>query len=946
MATFKTLEIDTLRLRNLLVTTKENALIPADFHLYSKGDGTTFWSTGVTAIQFINLSTTVSTLISTNTSEHSQINSTLLNTNKNLQKELFSTLFGFSTFATNLSTYAVSLKYTDDKINTFSTQLTSYLANTYQTKEAARDLNAILLNLIISKTTYLENQVTTANSNVDSLIFDTSNKFDIQNATLANLSSIATSTFSELFLRDELTKSQLQTSIVNNTNYVQNNINTLSTNIGAKLTEVNITQINQNINNSAANLLNAININGNNTYLSSVKYTDQQISTLSSNTYTNLSIKSAYLTQLINDRTNTLTTQMTLQNTLQTDNLSTAVGKQSTINKLIVEDLATLVNTGLTKKIYQTFIELEAYSAGVVQSTVVSANQQFLSTISSFSFQYTSTLNMINKSSFNYLVDTAYFSSLSTLLPQVETTLTATILKNINDFTSSTVGLESSFALTISTLNISNIVSVNTFFKENSTIQGIEINKVVLKIETVIQDTVSRLQLGEISTLFNIQYKTAPSIIVNSTDNLVTLNNVKNVTGLQSLTASIINLDLTTYENFYVLVSDISSDVFYGLTYTTGPEVVSKDINLHIDITSSYTNKFQTIDTASLSNWLHKPKIYNQGPYGLYDKMIPQIYLSTFIGAHIVQMRLDRNILYVKDIINIPYIYTNMKIEYLNTDNKITVNDPALLTSSFFYSNAEIGINWQTNDLNVKVGIKFEGQDVTGKQIEKWSGPYISGDGTAKIKVPGHTSLVQYSKLYLSIYPEKGYELSPASGNIPGSNQVFDTYALESPIIVYTPTSNSRVTIYNPGTVEKILEVSELQIYNMNGINIVGEDYATYVRLTSTSSYPYQGDFATWKADNIFDGSQTTSFRGGQDVNTIDQNAYISCDLTALKTTITANELISSIVIYGSENNDSLFSIDGLLIKIENKNQLGIVDGLFSKIVTLNGRTPNVIRMS
>ena len=81
-------------------------------------------------------------------------------------------------------------------------------------------------------------------------------------------------------------------------------------------------------------------------------------------------------------------------------------------------------------------------------------------------------------------------------------------------------------------------------------------------------------------------------------------------------------------------------------------------------------------------------------------------------------------------------------------------------------------------------------------------------------------------------------------------------------------------------------------------------------------------------------------------MNTIDQNAYISCDLTALKTTITANELISSIVIYGSENNDSLFSIDGLLIKIENKNQLGIVDGLFSKIVTLNGRTPNVIRMS
>ena len=83
MATLKTLEIDTVKIRSLQVAAKDNIYIPSNYELYSKGDGTTYWSTGVTGAQFLNLSTTVST---NKTETNNEISSLTKLTSKRLEK--------------------------------------------------------------------------------------------------------------------------------------------------------------------------------------------------------------------------------------------------------------------------------------------------------------------------------------------------------------------------------------------------------------------------------------------------------------------------------------------------------------------------------------------------------------------------------------------------------------------------------------------------------------------------------------------------------------------------------------------------------------------------------------------------------------------------------------------------------------------------------------------
>jgi len=934
MASLKTLEIDTLRLRNLLVATKDNTFIPADYHIYSKGDGTTFWSTGVTAIQFINLSTTVSTFQSTNASEHKEIISTFTN----FQEQIISTLYGFSTFSINLSTYSISLKYTDDEIAKYSTQITSYIANTYQTRQETAEITNLLSSLITSTNANIVSQVSTLSSVTESLNKQTALNFSTN---IITTSSYTGSTFAGIFSQENISRSTLQTSIINNSLYLQNNINNLSTNVGSRLDTFNFNSVQTNLDNAVSTLSSSIFLNGQSIYKSSLSYADALISTISTSMYYSISLLNTTTNNNINTQITNISSQLSSYIFENNNNISTFIGKQSTINNNLTAEVTLLVNKGLTQQLYNTFLELEAYSAGIVESTISTVNNEFISTISSFTSFYSTSLNNANTSTYNLLVKTSYLSSISTLLPFLESTLTSSINGNESSFTSTIDGLSSTFAVNIEELNKTNIEEVTAIIDTNIASVKELLAGVQSQVVNIIGDTVASLKLGETSTFFQTQFKTAPSIIMNSVDNLVTIRNSQNATGLDSLVASVINLDLSTYDNFYIYVSDISSDVFYGLTYTPSPKVVSKDINLHIDITSSYTNKFLTIDTSNLSNWLQKPKIYNQGPYGLFNTNMPQIYLSTFLGAHIVQMRLDRNVLYIRDILTVPYIYTNMTLKTYTINDKIVPNNPLLQNSTFLYCGTDIPVTWTTNDLNVSVGIKFEGVDQYGKRVISWSGPYSSAQNLANIKAPYGPVLVQYDKMYLSIYPPSGFSSAPVSGNIPGNSQVFDTKTLNPPLIVYTPSYNSKITIYNPGTVGKILEVSELIINNQDGINVVGENYQDYITLTSTSSYPYQGDFSIWRTDNIFDGSEMSAFRGGQDANIIDYNAYISCELRA-----TTPGRISSIEVYGSENNDSLFSIDGLLLKVENKNEPGIQDGLFSKIVTLNARTPNVIQFN
>jgi hypothetical protein len=174
---------------------------------------------------------------------------------------------------------------------------------------------------------------------------------------------------------------------------------------------------------------------------------------------------------------------------------------------------------------------------------------------------------------------------------------------------------------------------------------------------------------------------------------------------------------------------------------------------------------------------------------------------------------------------------------------------------------------------------------------------------------------------------------------------MFDTVLLDSPLFVYTPTVNSKITVFNPGTVDKVLEVGELSIFTDNGENAVGPKIDNYVEVVSSYSRPYQGDYVTWKVKHMFDGNTNTSFRGGRDIKIIDKNAYVAVSLKSKPDSCIANQSVSSISITGSFNNESRYTIEGMKMRIENKNVTGLADGLFYTEVTLNNYTPNIVTL-
>jgi hypothetical protein len=143
MSLFQNLEIETLKVRNIITKTRDNNIYPLNFTLYSKGDGNTYWSTGVTAGQFINLSSVTSSLIST-----------LDGNNNEIISGVYSTLNTYSTFAQNLSTYSASRDYTDLAISLFSTANAANINAIYTPLTSTYILSTSMNRAIISSTNF------------------------------------------------------------------------------------------------------------------------------------------------------------------------------------------------------------------------------------------------------------------------------------------------------------------------------------------------------------------------------------------------------------------------------------------------------------------------------------------------------------------------------------------------------------------------------------------------------------------------------------------------------------------------------------------------------------------------------------------------------------------------------------------------------------------------
>ena len=948
MALFKSLEIDTLKLRNLNIVNADNSLIPSSFHLYSRGDGTTYWSTGNTAQEFINLSTTVSTNHILTTRQIQSTNQIIVDTASSLQSGFNSSIMGISTFATNLNTYSTTLNYVDTQLGIYSTNMNTTLVNDYTTRATTSLLSTIVISLFLQGQANLQSSINILNA------ADAANKSSItdifvETSTIyRNISTFEASTFAGYSSLISTNYGSTQQTILSSIYYLKSYTDLAAANLTTQLNTVNnslassITNTNNTLYTLTTNLANQIQ----STFYSSLGYTDRSIGNLYASTQVLVLANNATINNNLYTASSTITSSVSGSNSNTLSSVSTSVGTLQSTNLYLMNNLALLTSTGLTTNIYKTFIQLESYSAGIVESTVSSANLQLGSTINLYTYIYNSTINQINISSFAYLVATAYASSLGVLIPTTQSTLASTIAGEVSSFNSTTRNLTFIFNSSIIAINSTNLASASTLNGQGISSQYSVLSTSLAALSTYGMEMFSTTT-GAVSAAFFAQYLTSPSIIMHRTYNLSTLSNVSTITGYSSLTASIINLDITSYNNFYMLVSDISSDVYYGITYKTNAAQVNKEITLQIDMPSSYSNKFITIDTGNLTRWLSSSsKIYNQSQYGLESRKTPKIYLSTFLGVQLIQMRMMRDALYVKDIFTYPYIYTTLSlVAPITIQSNVQVSNTYayLQNSTFVYKDTRIPIQWTTNDVNLKVGVKFVGTDLDGNNLIGWSGPYDASNLGAIVNAPNKSVFARYNTIQIGIYTSDDLDNSSDSANLNTPGQVFATQTLNPPIYVVTPTINSKITVYNPSTLNSYIEISEFNIINDTGENIMTTSANKYGSVVTNSSPPYQGDFNTWGPQRMTDGNTLTSFRGGIDANIVDKNAFVSVEISSFTNTFSPQTTLSSIIIYGSGNNNSIFTINGMKLKIENKNQPGIPDGLFYSTMTLTGFTPNII---
>jgi hypothetical protein len=235
--------------------------------------------------------------------------------------------------------------------------------------------------------------------------------------------------------------------------------------------------------------------------------------------------------------------------------------------------------------------------------------------------------------------------------------------------------------------------------------------------------------------------------------------------------------------------------------------------------------------------------------------------------------------------------------------------------------------------LNIPLGFKFVGKDSNNNLVVSWSGPYMSGQNTAEIKIPTPPSpFVTYNTMYVAVYPNQPPEINISNSNFPSSDQVFATKELNPPINVITPSLNSRITVENPG-IQKYLQVGEIWICNDKKENIITDKPDTYTRILSSCNgdYPFDGDLIGLGPQKAFDGDPFTYFYGGVNAALIDTGAYLRAELSSFVDTYNSEQYISSIEVYGGPD----FNLDGMQLRIDNQAEAGMIDGLFYSTINL-----------
>lgn len=972
MSLIKNLEIDTLKLRNLQVKDSYNNPISSGFHLYANGDGTTYWSSGVDAQEFINLSTSIDETNSTLANLESSIGATLSSYCSTTTAEVISSFNSVSTFYGSIVTFEQAQAYIDATMPLyFSTYNGSTIQPTYQTIISSIALYNSNNQSIASTYSSLTIQIGIVSSHLTStnlLVISSYSSLTVQigvvssHLTSTNLYTI--STFSSVYAIESTNFNVLNTLIVGNILYTSTTFSQLNSSQISIFSTLSTIPIVLTSTFNANSSLTATSVST--SYASSIAFTSLTVSSLRMDIYSSSIISQSTIQGEISSVVSTLNSaRISTVSTILSTVYAVSTSLYSTISSF-QNNITLLLSTGLTQNIYQTFIDLQAYSEDIIASTISTSNYAINSTNTALEAQSVSSYNAVMDSSFLYLTENVYQSTLSTVIPSMNSTIDAEISASVVLFNQIIVSTTNYFTLLVNVtyVTFTEDIAAETLAYESTISSYIEsglstqigIQNSSLIYNTGLLDSTVSTYIYSLSSFTYTQYITNPSIIANSVLRISTLSNTGPVTGLSTLKTGLINLDLSYSNNFYVLISDIGNDVYYGFNIiSTSKEKINQDFTIQIDIQSTYTNKYVIIDTTNLSYWLTTPKIYNPYSYNIITNnyipgIIPipntvqQLYISSFIGAYIVDMRYTPMGLFIRSIQSYPFIYSNVIFTgTIVIPQNVQVSNTALAQhSSFVYRGTPITMTWQTNDLNIPLGVKFTGTDLYGNQITSWSGPYPSALGTAQVRAPVPTApFAKYDMMYLGVYPNTPRADNSVNGN--STTPIFNSRIIPSSLYVVNPTINSYVRVLNPGTVNTFIQVAEINVQNDIKQNLV--HYSTYARFTTDTTadnintIPFNGSYTTYGPQNAFDNNISTFFYGGVTTSQINPNAYVGCKFSSYSSFVSAinqsSLLISSIEVYAGPQ----WSIDSMNLVLSNRNEPGIADGLFYSTIILISST-------
>lgn len=850
MAFTTTQTLDNVLLRGLTFRTPANAAISSQYTLYANGIGQTYWSNAVNPTHISSLSTAIGVgfqTISTNIGVGAQtISTTVVNVSNALHLKLStltSTLQLQSTQIGRLnsglvSTTAQLLKNDAELSNANSTLVVhvndiynSTLAFTYSTINSISSISTytneisavlstvnqnystlssfIVLGDAFTTSTLTANYISTINAGLASTIRYTNQQVSSLSTVMAYASNL--STFSSIVTQQLLSSSAGSIDYTNSTiafaistlysTLYISSIQPLNSSMKGVQTDVDALQ-------QCSTSLSSVTYRWISTFVSTSQgFQDISISTSMGKTNASLSTLTASTITL----QNAVFTFSSINYTNQINQLFSTTNSQGSTIVGLQYEFSVITTSSILAGIYDSFIDLEAYTSTLIGSTIATTS------LFKSSLYYSTTLQnaSISRSYFNFYVSTLYASTLSTLIP-------STIL-----FTSSMVSTlySTSYFVVISTLN--STIGATTTQIYNSTIRVVN-NSTLAAYNTFVNGlNASIYTAAAYSSIYTIQ-----STVLHEDTFVATL-------------------DMATFRNFHIKLYNLTNGssnyrIKYNRTGVNGLDYRRGIITIDIStLGSAYTNH----------NSLLQFDVYRWGlPTTVWGNVYP--YISNA----------DYTLQYEYTILN-SVIYTNLLNVYPRLATSHAVITP--IVRNVYWTDVNNNSSWSSRHFWRGTPIRISWSNYTYFPFQARGAPNFDPEVAIDI-ITEFSTIAEYGPYPLSVSTAIIY--APYTGldfiNYPAIDTIAKVY------IIGQPESNV-ATVHFDTIVPTFdyVKVSPNQNNFIGGAELVAvtanKKYPLYAKPTSVTSVStrtsYNND-VTYGSSNIVNGVLNRAGFRGQDI--------------------------------------------------------------------------------